>query len=83
MNRQEFIDFLLQEEENHKHVGHWCKSASNSDMYWGYHVPCVDGDFPQLTVKENSVFVMTDGMTSKVTETEYLFDEFVKIMYDI
>jgi hypothetical protein len=81
MNKEEFIAFLKEKENELEFQTHWAKVAINSDDYWHLYKPAVDWleDYMDLT-KDNIVQITYNQSlyndTSKIFETTY--DDFVE-----
>ena len=79
MNKQEFINFLKENEQERQLRPRWQKSYSNSDDYWGLCLPAVDWfpDAMDLTI-ENVVKVNYNIDQYKDTSDEFetTYEEF-------
>ena len=83
MTKQEFINYLKESASLNNYTPHWRQTYTNSEDYWSYYKPGVDGLEDDLEIKEDSVIwtVPTSLYSNEPADKKtYSFDELFGVL---
>lgn len=82
MTKEDFINFLEKELIERKNIPHFSKTYTNSEDYWDWNVPAVDGLQPDIRLVGENVILTTNKTlceNEEPTIEEFTFDGFIEI----
>lgn len=85
MNKQDFIKLLEVEQDKSCFTSCFKRSYLNSDDFWGWDVPFVDGLQPDINLSEDGIVILTCNKSlyddDESVVKRYTYDEFIENYY--